>query len=152
MQPMYLIVYTEQGGIFVQVKRKPYPNDPRKTDVYDKALEFMNDMYDVIARFPDIEKYCMCDQIRRAVTAIGANIAEGRQSYYFSKEFSQLDIALASTAEVRAFLDMASLRNYISYEQYKQLDKKAEVIVRMLIGLMRWIDKQIVIDNKERAN
>lgn len=139
----------KEGGMFMQGRRKSYPNDPRKTDVYNKALEFMNDMYDVVSGFPDIEKYCMCDQIRRAVTAIGANIAEGRQSYYFSKEFSHLDIALSSTAEVRAFLHMASLRNYITYEQFRQLDKNAEEIVRMLIGLMKWIEKQAV--DKERA-
>lgn len=137
--------------MYMQGKRKPYPNDPRKTDVYNKALDFMNDMYDVIESFPDIEKYSMCDQIRRAVSSISANIAEGRQSFYYSKDFSHLDIGLASTGEVRSFLDMALLRSYITFEQHELLDKKAEEIVRMLIGLMNWVDKQIVNGEKERA-
>ncbi|WP_430789100.1 four helix bundle protein [Virgibacillus flavescens] len=135
----------------MQGKRKPYPNDPRKTDVYNKALDFMNDMYDAIESFPDIEKYCMCNQIRRAVSSISANIAEGRQSFYYSKEFSHLDIAISSAGEIRAFLDMGLLRSYITYEQHQQLDKKAEEIVKMLIGLMNWVDKQIENAGKERA-
>lgn len=139
-----------KGEIFMQAIRKPYPNDPRKSKVYQKAIQFMNDMYDVVEGFPEIEKYGMCDQIRRAVSAIGANIAEGRQSFYYSKEFSQLDIALGSVGEVRAFLDMALLRNYLSQDKYNNLDHSAEQLVRMLISLMNWIDKQIVNVTTER--
>lgn len=127
----------------MQAIRKPYPNNPRQAKVYQKALKFMDEIYDVVEGFPAFEKYGMCDQMRRAVSAIVANIAEGRQSIYYTKEFSQLDIALGSTAEVRAFLDMGLLRNYLTTEQHQQLDDVAEEIVKMLIGLMGWVEKQL---------
>jgi|SRR5690625_31335 len=123
--------------------KKPYPSNFKKTQVYSKAVHYVKDIYDTIEQFPAIEKYAMADQLRRAVCSISSNIAEGRQSMYYQKDYRHLDIALASVAEVISFLDIALLLNYITETQFKSLHNKADEIIKMLIGLMRYIDRQI---------
>src|SRR5690625_1076882 len=129
---------------------KPYPNKPRNLKVYSKALHFMDEIYDVVERFPVYEMYGISNQLRRSVSSIGANVAEGNKSIYYSQEFRYLDMALSSTSEVRSFLDMSLLRNYITDREHQILDQKAEEIVKMLIGLMRAIERSIT-ENKQKS-
>src|SRR5699024_11797071 len=57
--------------------------------VYSKALHFMDEIYDVVERFPVYEMYGISNQLRRSVSSIGANVAEGNKSIYYSQERSE---------------------------------------------------------------
>jgi four helix bundle protein len=125
----------------MQGLKKPYPKDPRQLKVYDKALQFMNNLYEVISKYPSLERFNMCDQMRRAVCSIPANLAEGQASIYYAKEYSHLDMAVGSGSEIRAFLQMSLLRNYISSEQFNYLDGEAKNIIGMIVSLMKNIER-----------
>jgi hypothetical protein len=56
------------------------PQDHKKLDIYGKAFEFSKDVYKVTAHFPKEEVYGVTNQLRRASSSIGANIAEGAGS------------------------------------------------------------------------
>src|SRR3954453_12756205 len=45
--------------------------------VWQRAHKLTLQLYEVTARFPKTETYCLISQIRRAAASIGANLAEG---------------------------------------------------------------------------
>ena len=49
----------------------------RKIKVYRKAIDFAVEIYQMSKKFPKEELYGLTSQIRRAVTSISLNIAEG---------------------------------------------------------------------------
>ncbi|AIF42181.1 four helix bundle protein [Virgibacillus sp. SK37] len=124
----------------MQLTKKDVSN-PREQEVYKRALRFRRDIYAIVKDFPKIEKYNMCDQMRRASASVPANFSEGYRNHYYGKERDRLNTALGSTAEIQAFLDMAIMENYISEEQYRKLDDDAEVIFGILLARIKEIDK-----------
>ncbi|AXI08225.1 four helix bundle protein [Oceanobacillus sp. 143] len=132
----------------MQLTKKEISN-PRKQEVYKRALRFRRDIYAIVKEFPDIERYNLCDQLRRASASVPANFSEGFRNYYYGKEKDRLNTALGSTAEIQAFLDMAIMEKYISREQYEKLDDDAEVIFGMLLGMIQEIDKVLDKEGQE---
>lgn len=129
-----------KGAIYMPIKKEYIPNI-KNLIVYQKALQFRKEVYDVVKQFPAFELYVMCDQLRRASSSVPSNIMEGHQNFYYAKEYDRLNTALGSIAECRSFLDMAYSEKYINAEQFASLDSMAEEIIRILIGKMRQIDK-----------
>lgn len=123
------------------VYKKEYVGDFRELKVYQKALAFQRSIYEIVKKFPDFERYNMVDQLHRAVSSIPANIAEGNGNYYFKQEFDRLNTALGSLAEIRSFLDMALSEGYSTLQEYENLEKDAQEILRLLIGMMRRIEQ-----------
>ena len=67
-----------------------------KLDVWQKAVNFANDVYEVTRTFPSEERFGLTSQIRRASVSISSNIAEGsgRSS---NKDFARfVEIAYSS--------------------------------------------------------
>lgn len=79
--------------------------DFKKLTVWQKAMELADEVYGIVRKFPDFEKYAMVSQIVRATTSISANIAEGNGQLYDKKQFSFFNNALGSASEVRNWLD-----------------------------------------------
>ena len=48
-----------------------------KLEAWRKAEDLAVDVYALLPKFPAIEQYALCQQIRRAVSSISLNIAEG---------------------------------------------------------------------------
>lgn len=90
----------------------------QKLDVYKVAKELVQQVYVLLKEYPSEEKYALCDQIRRAVISVPANIAEGmgRTSKKEQKHF--LEIAYGSLMEVQCLLDISTDLGYISKDSY----------------------------------
>lgn len=121
-------------------------SDPRKQEVYKRALKFRKEIYAAVKGFPDIEKYNMIDQLRRASTSVVSNFSEGFRNHYYGRERDRLNTALGSIAECQSFLDMSVMENYISKERYHKLDGDAEVIFKMLLEMIKEIEKVLEQD------
>lgn len=109
----------------------------RKLDVWNKSIDFVVEIYEVIKKFPKTEDYALVVQIRRAVISIPSNIAEGagRQT---KKEFIQfLHIAQGSASEVETQLEIAYRLSYINGTEKSNLNKKLDDITKMIFGLQR---------------
>ena len=87
-------------------------------DVYKVSKELIHLVYKLLRKYPSEEKYALCDQIRRAVISVPANIAEGmgRTSKKEQKHF--LEIAYGSLMEVQCLLDISTDLGYISKDSY----------------------------------
>ncbi|MDK2821475.1 MAG: hypothetical protein PWP31_1440 [Clostridia bacterium] len=114
--------------------------------VWQKARELTQDIYRITTSFPAFETYAAKSQIIRAVTSIGANIAEGNGQLYRKKEISFLNNALGSANETRHWLITALDNNYISQEDYDLLELKLIEIIKMLIGCIRKLQEQLKDD------
>ncbi len=84
----------------------------RNLKIYQRAIEFAVEIYKLSKTFPREELYGLTGQIRRAVTSISLNIAEGSGSNS-EKEFKRfLEIALRSDYEVMTCLEIALRVDY----------------------------------------
>lgn len=117
--------------------------------LYKKALELVNEIYNITKGFPKLEEYAMVNQLIRAVTSIPANIAEGNGQIFKKKEFTFANNALGSANEIRCWLELAYKRNYINKETFEQLDGKTVEIIKMTFGYMKKIKNEINNCGKE---
>lgn len=104
-------------------------------NVWNKALELSDIVYELTKMFPKEEMYGLTSQIRRAANSVSLNIAEGStgQSTPEFKRF--LSIALRSNIEVVGCIFLAKRRDYIQETDYKKVYKLCEEILSMIIGL-----------------
>jgi len=109
----------------------------RDLKVWQKAIELVPRIYELIRSLPREETYALADQIRRAVVSIAANIAEG-QARQHTKEFRQsLYVARGSLAELDTLLEVAIRLRYLTPEQKTQLEPPMSEVRRMLDGLIK---------------
>ena len=104
-----------------------------KLEVWQIAMELIDEVYDLLDKYPRFERFGLVDNGRRSVTSIALNIAEG--SIRGKKEFNQfIRIALGSLVETIANLKIGIRRNYITQEEFDGI-KSAEPLYFKLIKL-----------------
>jgi four helix bundle protein len=103
--------------------------------VWHLAADLSNEIDLMARRFPKIELFSLCSQIKRAADSVVLNIAEGSTGQSIPEFKRFLVIALRSAIEVVACLYLAQKRNYITSEEYKNLYDKYEVICKMITKL-----------------
>ena len=115
----------------------------RKLDVYAKGLEVVGEVYKLTKGFPKEELFGLTSQLRRAVTSVVLNIAEG-SGCGSDKEFLKfLSYTLRSEHEVTACLGIALKLGYTNKETIKKLESNLEEISSMIIGLGRSLRKKV---------
>jgi len=100
-------------------------------------MELTVTIYKITDSFPKEERYGLAGQIRRAVSSIPSNVAEGagRQT---KKEFvNYLHMAQGSLSELDTQLELARRLGYLAQENWVILDETVERIDKMLSGLIR---------------
>src|ERR1044071_5260733 len=113
--------------------------------VYQKALNFIDEIYLVTKTFPKEEIYALSSQLRRASYSIALNIGEG--SGGTKKEFVQfLRISFRSLRECVVCIEIAKRQQYISEVKVNELRNQLSEISKMLSGLGNSIDKSISAD------
>ena len=123
---------------------KNFINTFEDLNVYQRAYKASLDIHKLSLAFPKIEQYALADQIRRSSKSICANIAEGfskqRQSSAEFKRF--LSIAMASSDEVKVWLNYAKDLEYLDEKTFSVLKNEYFEISKMLNGLMKsWQSK-----------
>jgi four helix bundle protein len=109
--------------------------DFKNLKVWVKAHQLTLAVYQSTRKFPRDEIYGLTSQIRRASASIGANIAEGcgRRSDPEMKRFVQ--IARGSASELEYHLLLARDLQFLTVEEFKELELKTFEIQRMLAAL-----------------
>jgi four helix bundle protein len=116
--------------------------------VWQKARELSKDIYKVCGKFPKFETYAARQQMIRAVTSIGANIAEGNGQLYKKRQISFFNNALGSASEIRHWLVTALDNGYISSEEYEKLEQQTVEIIKMTYGCIKKLREQTENDNE----
>lgn len=105
-----------------------------KLIVWQKAMEFGEDIYKLSLEFPKVELYNLSSQILKASDSIALNISEGSilQSNAEFKRF--LGYSIRSLAEVVTCLHKAQKRKYINEDTFDKHYKEAFHLTNMLIA------------------
>ena len=108
-----------------------------KLDVWQKAIDFADLVYNKTRAFPSDERFGLTNQLRRAAVSISSNIAEG-SSRSSKSDFAQfVEIATGSVFEVVSQAFIAQRQSFLSEDQFREIYADAEELSRMLSGLRK---------------
>jgi four helix bundle protein len=103
-------------------------------DVYNKAIDFVSNIYTLTKNFPKDEMFGLTSQLRRAAVSIPSNISEG--SARTKKEFSRfIDIARGSVLECVTLLHISVKQRHLDEQKYDELRGNLTELSKMLSGL-----------------
>lgn len=111
--------------------------------VYQEAKEFVKSVYTLLDKFPKYETYALGDQLRRAVTSVPSNIAEGSGRFSNKEKIHFIEIAYGSLTETLCQFDIAHDLNYITDEEFANEKERINVIGKRLSGLRASFQNQL---------
>ncbi len=101
-------------------------------DIWKDSIDFSEQIYRIVKKFPREELFALSDQLRRASVSISANIAEGSGSDS-NKDFRNfINIAIKSLYETISLLTIANRVGYISEDILKEISSKSEILVKRI--------------------
>lgn len=110
--------------------------DYRDLLVWQKAMVYAKEIYQLTKSFPKEEQFGLTSQIRRAAVSVPYNIAEGHAR--LGKEFAHfLSIARGSLAESECQLILSVDLGYLKKETTKNALSLADELKRMIPTLIR---------------
>ncbi len=108
----------------------------RKLIAYQKAKEVIKRTYKLLKKFPEEERFAMCDQLRRASVSVTSNIAEGVNRFSLKDKARFIEIAYGSLMEVSSQLEIAEELGFITTSDRQNMDQLIEEDARLLSGLL----------------
>jgi four helix bundle protein len=103
---------------------------------WQKAMDFVTEIYQVTQKFPKHELFGLTSQLRRAAVSIPSNIAEG-QGQLSKGDFRRfLGHARGSLSELETQIIISQNLNYLSEEEVTNLLALATEVGRILNGLI----------------
>ena len=101
---------------------------------WQKAYDFVLDVYKYTKSFPESEKYGLISQFQRAAVSIIANIAEGYKKIGKADKLRFMNISQGSLEECRCYVILSRDLGYIDNEVYNILYSKIEEASKLLNG------------------
>ena len=111
----------------------------RKLDVYNLAKDFVIKAYQLLRKYPEEERYALCDQLRRSVISIPSNIAEGMGRMAIKERLHFIDILNGSLYEVLCQLDISQALGYITENDLNKAEEIATHLSRVMSGLRKYL-------------
>jgi len=108
-----------------------------KLDVWHKAIDFADVIYDHTRSFPPDERFGLTNQLRRAAVSISSNIAEGCSRSSTSDFARFVEIATGSVFEVVSQSFIARRQAFLSEAHFRAIYEAGEEQSRMLSGLRK---------------
>lgn len=107
--------------------------------VYQKALDFVDIVYDMTKTFPKQEQYNLSSQFNRAAISIALNIAEGHGDT--NAQFKRfLQIAKDSVNECVVCSTIAFRRGYLTKESNLHHRTLLSELAKMISGLAKYLN------------
>lgn len=113
----------------------------RELRVWERGMDLAEACYKVTRSFPREEIYGMTSQVRRAATAVPANIAEGQGRESLGDFVRFLRIAQGSLKELETHLILAARVEITTHESIVPLLAECDGIGKMLHSLIQSIQK-----------
>ncbi|HEY1422754.1 MAG TPA: four helix bundle protein [Candidatus Acidoferrum sp.] len=116
---------------------KSKPKTYRDLQVWQKAMDLVENCYQVSRSLPKDELFGLTSQIRRAAVSVPANIAEGFGRWHRKEYVHHLRMAAGSVTELETHLLIAGRLRYLQSDAVQYLLKATDEIGRMLNGLIK---------------
>jgi len=122
--------------------------DFRKLRVWHLAQELSHEVIEALSvpavrRVPGLR-----NQTVRAANSVSSNLAEGCGRPGRAEFLRFVGIAIASANELESHLGQASRAKILNAEIHTNLVERLNLVRRMLISLMRALERQIAVDEK----
>lgn len=109
-------------------------------NVYQKSLDFVDDVYSITKRFPKEEIYGLTSQYKRASVSIPLNIAEGAGDT--DAQFTRyLQMAWDSSKECAVCSTIAKRQGFVTEEDDKNARIKLSELAKMTVSLQKYLRK-----------
>jgi len=106
-----------------------------KLKAWQEAKKLVVEVYHLLDRFPQFEKYALCDQIRRAIVSVPSNIAEGTGRMSIKEQIHFLEVAYGSLMETYNQLLIAIELTYFTEESVETIKPSIDAAAKMINGL-----------------
>ena len=115
----------------------------RQLRVYSNSKELVKYVYTLLQKFPVEEKFALCSQIRRAVTSVPINIAEGFGRFSSKEKTFQKRVIHADNEkkksdliQKRHFIEEKKKAENLSFKRSLGRTKLASSNLRIFTGLL----------------
>ncbi|HEY8402217.1 MAG TPA: four helix bundle protein [Cytophagaceae bacterium] len=109
----------------------------RDLKVWEKSHKLTLEVYKITKAFPSSETYGLTSQLRRSVSSIPTNIAEGCGRHTALDFANFLQNSLGSANEVDYLLLLSKDLEYLDATKFIELETKINEIRAMLIALIK---------------
>ena len=118
-------------------------NDFKKLKVWSHGIHLTKLIYELSEELPQLEKYGLVSQMRRAAVSIPSNISEG-SSRETDKDYKRfLRIALGSTFELETQLVLVRELRLLADERLESVFQTLAEEQRMLTGFIKVLSKSV---------
>ncbi|MDA8137859.1 MAG: four helix bundle protein [Desulfobacteraceae bacterium] len=117
------------------------PKTYRDLIVWQKAVQFVTEIYSVLKSFPKEELFGLTAQIKRSAISIPSNIAEGYGRKSTKDYLRFLQIAMGSIFEIQTQLEISKNLQFLPEKSFAEFYDKSREIERMLSSMISKIDK-----------
>jgi four helix bundle protein len=111
-------------------------------EVYQVAREFRKAMYRVARQLPDMEKFVLASQMRRAALSLTNNIAEGHGRYHY---LDQIKFTLQSRGSLEELIDDLNTcedEQYLPVKGVTSLKQEGWRLRQLIDGYIRYLREQ----------
>ncbi len=122
-------------------------------EVWKKSLDLAVVIYkEILPQLPVEEKWSLNQQMRRSVSSISANIAEGYGRFYYQDNVHFCYIARGSLVETSSHLTLAFKLGFIPKGKYQELKMLVNELARLISGYIAYLKKSKNGANEPGAN
>jgi four helix bundle protein len=114
----------------------------RDLKVWQRSIDFVVRLYELMDAFPKEEKYGLIAQMRRSAVSIPSNIAEGTGRGSNPQFARFLEFSLGSLNELMTQIEIANRLSYFKAEDYQYLVNELTQISNMLFALYKTLNKE----------
>ena len=105
--------------------------------VWQKAMDFVVDVYKATASFPSDERFGLTFQLRKAAVSVPSNIAEGHGRQGTREFLNFLSIAYGSHNEAQTQIMIAERLTFLTSDRTAQLLSLAAEVAKLMNGLCK---------------
>ena len=107
--------------------------------VYKASREFRKKIYTLVKELPDIEKYNLATQMRRAAVSLTNNIAEGHGRYHYQENIQFMRQSRGSLEELIDDINVCIDEKYTDADKLKHLKEEAQAILKIINGYIKYL-------------
>jgi four helix bundle protein len=111
-------------------------------NVYQVAREFRKAMYRSAKRLPEIEKFGLASQIRRAALSLTNNIAEGHRRYHYPDQIKFMLQSRGSLEELIDDLNTCADEDYFPTAEIDEMKESGWRLRQLIDGYIRYLRNQ----------
>ena len=117
--------------------------DIRNLEIYKLAMDFGEDVWDIVLEWDNFARNTVGYQIVKAADSIAANISEGYGRYFYKENRQFCYISRGSLYESRTWIEKASRRKLIEVNKSNELMNQLDILLKKLNAYINYIEKQI---------